>query len=156
MKRGGKGKDNKKDKMNDKGGKKESEAKIQKPKVGKVRFLLAFVLCMLTTAQKRDRSITLSDQASSGSIYEVEDNDVFLARVLQPQIDDKKRRPSARKQSEVKEAETKPALLDDMRFKMLEMQECQLEIELKLLGNGTMLEQMEHSIGGSVSLSKGD
>jgi hypothetical protein len=50
MKRGGKGKDNKKDKMNDKGGKKESEAKIQKPQVGKVRFLLAFVLCMLTTA----------------------------------------------------------------------------------------------------------
>ena len=50
MKRGGKGKDNKKDKMNDKGGKKESEAKIQKPSVGKVRFLLAFVLCMLTTA----------------------------------------------------------------------------------------------------------
>ena len=104
--------------MNDKGGKKESEAKIQKPKVGKVRFLLAFVLCMLTTAQKRDRSITLSDQASSGSIYEVEDNDVFLARVLQPQIDDKKRRPSARKQSEVKEAETKPALIDDIRLKM--------------------------------------
>ena len=118
MKRGGKGKDNKKDKMNDKGGKKESEAKIQKPKVGKVRFLLAFVLCMLTTAQKRDRSITLSDQASSGSIYLLEDNDVFLNRVVQPQIDDKKPRPSVRKQSEVKEAETKPALLDDTRLKM--------------------------------------
>ena len=118
MKRGGKGKDSKKDKMNDKGGKKESEAKIQKPKVGKVRFLLAFVLCMLTTVQKRDRSITLSDQASSGSIYEVEDNDLFLLRGLHPQIDDKKPRPSLRNQSEVNEAETKPALLDDTRLKM--------------------------------------
>ena len=118
MKRGGKSKDNKKDKMNDKGGKKESEAKIQKPKVGKVRFLLAFVLCMLTTAQKRDRSITLSDQASSGSIYEVEDNDLFRARVLQPRIDDKQPQHSVRKKSEVKEAETKPALIDDIRLKM--------------------------------------
>ena len=43
---------------------------------------------------------------------------MFLNRVVQPQIDDKKPRPSARKQSEVKPAETKPALLDDMRFKM--------------------------------------
>jgi len=48
----------------------------------------------------------------------VEDNDVFLNRVVQPQIDDKKPRPSARKQSEVKPAETKLACLGDMRFKM--------------------------------------
>ena len=48
----------------------------------------------------------------------MEDNDLFLARILQPQIDDKKPRPSVRKQSEVKEAETKPVWLDDMRFKM--------------------------------------
>ena len=48
----------------------------------------------------------------------MEDNDLFLARILQPQIDDKKPRPSARKQSEVKEAETKPALIDDIRLKM--------------------------------------
>ena len=38
--------------------------------------------------------------------------------MLQPQIDDKKPGPSVRKRSEVKPAETKPALLDDKRFKM--------------------------------------
>ena len=38
--------------------------------------------------------------------------------MLQPQIDDKKPQPSARKQSEVKPAETKPALIDDIRLKM--------------------------------------
>jgi hypothetical protein len=38
--------------------------------------------------------------------------------VLQPQIDDKKPGPSVRKRSEVKPAETKPALLDDKRFKI--------------------------------------
>ena len=48
----------------------------------------------------------------------MEDNDLFLARVLQLQIDDKKPRPSVRKRSEVKPAETKHACLGDMRLKM--------------------------------------